>query len=161
MALNAQVNLSLLAHETSSGDLSSTLRATPASYALLLSDGTGAGQAQVAWSDSRTATDNTDSLNLQSLPDDRGTVSFSAIKAFYVANKGTKALFISGEWTTGPNSNPDESYLVVVPGGVAFFSAPTAAGYSVSSVSRLLSFISEDGTAVPYDVILVGEGSVS
>jgi len=42
MALNAQITLSILAHETSSGDLSRTLRATPANYALSLGDGTGA-----------------------------------------------------------------------------------------------------------------------
>ena len=43
MALNAQVNLSLLAHETASGDLSSTIRVTPASYAAAIGDGTPGG----------------------------------------------------------------------------------------------------------------------
>ena len=48
MALNSQINISLIAHETSSGDLSQTIRVTPASYAAALTTGTGANQAQVA-----------------------------------------------------------------------------------------------------------------
>ena len=45
MALNAQIMLSILAHETSAGDMSKTLRATPATYSASLSDGTAAYQA--------------------------------------------------------------------------------------------------------------------
>ena len=84
MALNAQIALSILAHETSIGDLSRTLRATPANYALSLTDGTGANQAQVVWSDSRTATTSNDDLTLWNLSDTRDgasvTVAFTQIK---------------------------------------------------------------------------------
>ena len=71
MALSAQINLLLMAHETSSGDLSRTLRATPASYSLAIADGTGDNQAQVVWSASRTATTSNDDLMLSALADTR------------------------------------------------------------------------------------------
>ena len=76
MPINAQVLLSVLSHESTSGDISQTLRVTPATYALSLGDGTGANQAQVAWSDSRTfPAGGEDSFAIRSLTDDRGTVS--------------------------------------------------------------------------------------
>ena len=95
MALSAQVSLSILAHETSSGDLSRTLRATPATYSVVLSDGTAAYQAQVVWSDARTLAGSSETLNLASLADTRDgasvTVTLTAVKAAYTAPYDTPA----------------------------------------------------------------------
>ena len=101
MALTAQIALSILAHETSSGDLSRTLRATPANYAIRLTDGTGANQAQVVWSDARTATTSNDDLTLWNLSDTRDgasvTVAFTQVKLVYVKNtSSTQVLRIGG-----------------------------------------------------------------
>ena len=161
MALDAQILLSILAHESSSEDISRTLRATPASYSLTLGDGTGANQAQVVWSDSRTATTSTSTINLTSLSDDRGTVAFTAIKAMYLRNTGSVAVnWNGGTWTSGPLSAPGDCLLSIPAGGCAVFAAPTAAGYAVPAGSQTIDIDASGGSAT-YEIILIGEGTVT
>lgn len=162
MALDAQILLSILAHETSSGDISRTLRATPASYSLTLADGTGANQAQVVWSDSRTtSTSSQDSLDLANLSDDRGVVSFTAIKAMYVRNAGNAAmLWDGGSWSSGPLSAPGDCAVAIQPGGCVVFIAPTATGFAVGSSPQTIDF-GASGSQTQYEIILIGEGTVT
>ena len=166
MPLNAQLTLSILAHETSSGDLSRTMRATPVSYAVSLADGTGANQAQVVWSASRTAvTGNGESLDLRSLSDTRDgaavTVSFSGIKAVYVRNThATNSLLVGGSTIGGFVGLPFASALSVPPGGAYFFSSPSDAGLAVNSNSYISRFTGSGG-ACTYDIVLIGEGTVT
>jgi len=180
MPLNAQILLSILAHESSSGDISETLRATPASYSLELTDGTGANQAQVVWSDSITMAATTHDLDLTALTDDRGTVTFTAIKAIYIANTSESANIsvqkytetdgtpaFSNAWLSGPfqtqnivsTGDVDVSFLVLNAGGAAAMFSPTAAGYSVTSSSKVLRVYAAPGAT--YDIILIGEGTVA
>lgn len=162
MALTAQIALSILAHETSSGDLSRTLRATPANYALTLTDGTGANQAQVVWSDSRTATTSNDDLNLASLADTRDgaavVVAFTQVKLVYVRNThATASLRIGG--VAGPGGFaglPPTVYMTLPPGGGYLFTAPTAAGITAGTAR----FAAESGSCT-YEVIIIGEGTVT
>lgn len=162
MALTAQIALSILAHETSSGDLSRTLRATPANYALTLTDGTGANQAQVVWSDSRTATTSNDDINLTSLADTRDgaavAVAFTQVKLVYVRNThATANLRIGGVAGLGVFAGlPVTVALTLPPGGGYLFTAPTAAGV-VAGTAR---FAAETGSCT-YDVVLIGEGTVT
>jgi hypothetical protein len=161
MALNAQILLSILAHESDAGDISQTLRATPATYALALSDGTGAGQAQVVWSDSRTATTASDSINLNSLQDDRGTVAMTAVKALYMRNSGAATMnWNGGSWLTGPFSSPDDSIVSIPAGGAMLFVAPTAAGYPVTGSPNTIDVDAFSGSTT-YDIILIGEGTIT
>lgn len=161
MALNAQILLSILAHESSSGDISQTLRATPATYSLALTDGTGANQAQVVWSDSRTATTSTSTIDLGSLQDDRGTVAMSAIKALYVRNTGAASMnWNGGSWATGPLSAPGDCAVSVPAGGAMLFVAPTAAGYPVTGSPNTIDVDTFSGSTT-YDIILIGEGTVT
>jgi hypothetical protein len=152
MALSAQITLNILAHETSSGDLSRTLRATPASYALSLADGTAASQAQVVWSDSRTLAGASETLNLSSLSDTRdgaaAIVSVVAVKALYAKNTGTATLTFAGS----PFSAGGQA---VAPGGAIAQCDPTAAGMAASGVTVTGS------VGCTYDIILIGEGSVT
>lgn len=152
MALNAQIQLSILAHETSSGGLSRTLRATPANYSLALGDGTGANQAQVAWSGTRTLAGASETLNLTSLADTRDgaavTVALSAIKSMYVKNSGTVTLTFAGApFPAGGQA--------VAPGGAVVQCDPTAAGMAASG----LTVTGSAGGA--YDLVLIGEGTVT
>lgn len=152
MALSAQITLSLLAHETDAGDLSSGLRVTPASYAIALADGTAASQAQVAWSDNRTLSGSSETLTLSSLSDVRSgatvTVTITAVKAWYVRNRGASSLALSG--APFPSAG-----LTVAAGAVAMQSDPSAAGMSASGVTVT-------GTSGGnYDILLIGEGSVA
>jgi len=166
MPLNAQILLSVLAHETASGDISRTLRATPATYALALTDGTGENQAQVVWSDSRTIpTQNTDQIDLTALPDDRGSVSFSSIKVAYIRNSGTAQLavvagaLVPNSWAGFGYADESVSEFTIMAGGAAMVSAPTATGLVVASSQRILRV---DGSAgETYDIVLIGEGTIT
>jgi hypothetical protein len=166
MPLNAQVSLSMIVHESSSTDLSQTLRATPVSYALSMADGSGANQAQVSWSSSGSATTTPTDLDLSSLPDTRGgaavTVSFTAVKAVFVRNKSaSQALNIGGPaGATASAAFPPVAYPIA-PGGCYCVVAPTEAGLAVSpSGARIARLAAASGSA-EYDVVFVGEGSVA
>jgi len=167
MALNAQILLSILAHESSSGDISQTLRATPASYSLTLGNGTGANQAQVAWSDSRTiGAGADDQLFVKSLADDRGNVDFSAIKLIYIKNTGAVLLTINGgdplPWAAGPFGLDAGSSVSVPAGGVLMLTNASAAGWAVSGALEQISFSNTSETvAGTYEIILIGEGTVT
>jgi hypothetical protein len=167
MALNAQIILSILAHETSAGDLSRTLRATPASYALSLTDGTGANQSQIVWSDSRTVTTSSDDLRLKTLADTRdgavAVVAFSNIKLVYVRNTSASATLAIGGATgvTAFAGLPIGVPLQIAPGGCYLYSCPgpdgATAGVGIETVAR---FAAVSGSC-SYDIILIGEGSVT
>lgn len=165
MALDAQILLSIVAHETSSGDISRTLRATPASYSLILSNGTGANQAQVVWSDSRTIeADGEDTPNVAGLADDRGTVAFTAVKLIYIRNSGTVPLNLigNGDWATGPQKLPDTSNYEIPAGGCWLATNPTAAGWSVGASPKYITIQNQSGsTAATYEIVLIGEGTVT
>jgi hypothetical protein len=169
MALNAQILLSILAHESSSGDISQTLRATPATYSLALGNGTGANQAQVVWSDSRTVpAGGQDTIPLRTLTDDRGSVSFTAVKAMYIRNTSQSSIQLAlGEslqeaWTSGPGyavdgNNYGETNIAT--GGCLFFSDPTAGGAVVPQNEDTIYINGSAGAT--YEIILIGEGAAT
>lgn len=162
MALSAQLSLSVVAHETSSGDLSKQVRVTPAVYASLLSDGTGANQSQVAFSAAASIQDNFDNgYAFSSMADDRGTVSMTAVKVIYFKNTGSVSLDLgkSGNWTLGPFTA--ERGCIVPPGGCVVLVAPTAAGWSTSEAGATILVFNDAATAGSYDIVLIGEGTVS
>jgi hypothetical protein len=167
MALNAQILLSILAHESSSGDISQTLRATPATYSLTLGNGTGANQAQVAWSDSRTIdAGGEDSLNFQSLPDDRGTVSFSAIKLLYLRNTHASnsltlvaGVSLANSWTSLGWSDEAVGETNLQPESAVMLANGSASGMLVSSSDKMLYLRGTTNTT--YEIILIGEGTVT
>lgn len=152
MALNAQVTFSLLAHETSSGDLSRTLRATPATYAAAIGDGTGANKAQLAWSDARTLSGASESLNLASLADTRDgaavTATITSVKVVYIKNTGASSLTFSGGPLTG-------SGVVLAAGGFCVLADTSAAGMAAGTITVA------GAAAATYEIVIVGEGSVS
>lgn len=159
MALTAQVALSILAHETSSGDLSRTLRATPANYALTLTDGTGANQAQVVWSDSRTLAGSSEALNVKALEDTRDgaavTVSFSAIKLAYIRNSSANQILLYGL----PIGLTVGAVLALKAGGALLQVAPTAEGLVTETGTQTITVAADAGTT--YDIVLIGEGTVT
>lgn len=150
MGLDAQILLSILAHESSSGDISRTLRATPATYSLILTDGTSANQAQVVWSDSRTLAGSTDALDATALTDDRGTVNLSALKAVYIKNTSTATL------TATPSAAAafGGTYHIRAGGAVSAF-ASDATGMA----SGTLTVAGSAGQT--YEIVLIGEGTVT
>jgi hypothetical protein len=158
MALDAQILLSILAHETSSGDISQTLRVTPATYSLALSDGTGDNQAQVVWSDSGVATSGGVAISLVSVADTAvgspRTIQFTGVKCIYVRNKGSLGIAVTSSGMAGfPSSG-----LNVLRGGAVVLAAPSTDGYAPSGLGYSLTLTGQD---VPYDIILIGEGTVT
>jgi hypothetical protein len=153
MPLSAQLALSFLSHESSSGDLARTMRVTPATYALALSDGSGANKAQVAWSDARTLSGASDTLNLASLADTRdgaaAVVTITAAKAIYVKNTHSS---ISLAFSGGPLT---ASGVVLASGGVCFLCNASAAGLGAGTISVAGS------AGATYEIVIVGEGSVA
>jgi hypothetical protein len=152
MAFSAQVSLSILAHEASSSDLSQTLRVTPASYAISVTNGTSANQSQVAWSDNRTLSGSPQALNLSALPDVRdgvnATVTLTAVKLWYVRNRGASSIALAG--APFPAGG-----ITVAAGAAAMQSDPSAAGMAATGVTVTGS------NGGSYDILLVGNGSVA
>lgn len=150
MALNAQILLSILAHESSSGDISQTLRATPATYSLTLGNGTGANQAQVVWSDSRTLSGSSETLDASSLTDDRGSVTMTALKAVYVKNSSTATLTF-----TPASAAAFGGTQHVRAGGAALAVAADATGMAAGNL------VVAGGAGQTYEIILIGEGTIT
>jgi len=173
MALDAQILLSILAHETSSGDISRTLRATPASYSLILGDGTGANQAQVVWSDARTiGAGGYEDLNFQALTDDRGTVALTTLKLIYLKNTSGAGSISLGTLFDVPYTRPANAFFhtplssdalgagyQVRPGGLVVAADPGAAGYLVSASAK--NFRVSGASGATYEIVLIGEGTVT
>lgn len=150
MSLDSQITLSVLTHESSAGDIARGLRVTPVFYAASLSDGTGAGQAQVTWSDARTLAGSTETLNLASLADTRDgasvVVAITSAKVLYIKNTGASSLAFSG----GPVGNAS-----LAAGGVFVIADTSAAGMGAGSIAVTGS------TGGTYEIVIVGEGSAS
>jgi hypothetical protein len=170
MPLNAQVAVSIVAHETAASDLSRAMRVTPATYAMLFTDGTAANQAQVVWSSSATATSTPTDLNLASLPDTRDgaavTVTFTSVKAVYVRNKSDTVVIDIGTSSLGTAASrvfPITQHRLM-PGGVYFVAAPSeegiAIGANTSRIARIATSIINEGAA-NYDIVFIGEGTVA
>ena len=168
MPINAQVLLSVLSHKSTSGDISQTLRVTPATYALSLGDGTGANQAQVAWSDSRTfPAGGEDSFAIRSLTDDRGTVSITAVKVLYIKNTGSEQITIraggalqeswDGLGYSNDTGEPGETTLKA--GAAIILADPTAAGIPANSSADTIYLQAAPGAT--YDIVLIGEGTIT
>ncbi len=153
--------LSILAHETSTGDLSKTLRATPASYALTLTDGTGANQAQVVWSFSGAFDDEYFFCGegFTNFADSRGNVNFSSIKTIYIKNTGTTPFntLLKTDWSTGPTNTPDSGGIEVKPGAVLFMCRSDATGWSTAGGYLGVS----SDTNGSCEVVLIGEGTIT
>lgn len=164
MDLTAQILLQIAAVETSTADLSATVTTTNISRAISFATGTGANQAQLAWSDSRTVDGlGDDTPDLSALPDARGTVTFTAVKLIYIRNTGTMPIVWdgNGDWDTGPQKTPDTSSYEIPPGGIYLASNPSAAGWSVGAASEYLTIVNDNATAAAYDILLIGEGSIA
>lgn len=158
MPLNAQISLSIIAHESTSGDISRQMRVTQAIYAAMLTDGTGANQAQVVWSATETANEGGDyTLVFSSLIDDRGVVSITALKLMYVKNTGAEILQVfPANWSNGPI----EGIINLLPGAAVTLVCTTAAGWPTTSAGASL-VIEPPSQASTVEVVFIGEGTIT
>ena len=158
MPLNAQISLSIIAHESTAGDISRQMRVTPAIYAAMLTDGTGANQAQVVWSATEAIGEAADYTPVfSSLVDDRGLVTITALKLMYVKNSGTSVLQLSpANWSTGPFAGS----ITLPPGSAVTFVCPTASGWATTSNNASL-VIEPPDQAGTVEVVFIGEGTIT
>lgn len=173
MPLNAQVAVSIVAHESAVGDLSRTMRVTPATYAMLFTDGTGANQAQVVWSKTGTAgAIGSADFVMNALPDTRDgaavTVAFTTVKAVYVRNTSASGTLSVGLLGIGPAfpGFPAGSPLQIAPGGVYCVVSPGDSGFAATmTVNNVTSGLTARLTAASgsptYEVMFIGEGAVT
>jgi len=162
VTLNANILFSLVANETDAGDYAKDVRTTKVEYFKELTDGTGANQAQIAWSDSGTFDNDYFPLGVGfTFTDERGSGSFSAIKFFYVKNTGSQdfSILSPADWPNGPLFAPTSpAGLHLKPGGAVAYFAPDAAGWPTAGST--FGFSTGEGVAA-YEVILIGEGTIT
>lgn len=149
MSLSAEVLASVVARETGTGDLVVNSRFTKYDFFREFADGTGADQAQVVYSDNRTAASGSFTVLLSAISDTRNgasvLVNFTAVKCIMVKNThATHTITLSGAFSG-----------VVKPGGVFLLVDPSAAGASPSSL------FFETTAGATYDLVVIGEGTVT
>lgn len=149
MSLTADVLLSLYADESGGGDIHASRRSTRYNYARQFTTGTGADQAEIVYSDARTAPSGSFTILLTAISDTRNgqsvTVNFSAVKAILIRNThATNSIFFSGAFTA-----------TVKPGGAFAIVDPTAAGVPGSSLGVTTT------TGTTFDIVIIGEGAVN
>ena len=143
MSIEGRINIDCLFHDNSSSNLSSSLRVASATYSIEITNGSTA-----------------DEIFLQSLSDDRGNLSLTAVKAIYIRNKSaTNTLRVSVDNWTSLDSVLLPFNLVLLAGGVCVYTNPTATGWTTIAGSALSIIAAAEGQSVEYDILLVGEGT--
>lgn len=163
MTLNANILLSLVANETDAGDYAKDVRTTKVEYFKELTDGTGANQATLVWSDAGSFDDIYYPTGIGfTISDERGAGAFSSIKMIYIRNVGdiNMSWIVASEWSTGPVSSASgASEIAIKPGGALLYIAPDSDGWLTSGGRLALGCDPE--LFASYEVVLIGEGTIT
>lgn len=166
MSLSATVKASISARDTRTLDLGSGVSDVAVALSTAFTDGAGAGQCDVLFSDQRTiAASSNEDLDLSgSLEHDGQAAVFARIKAIIIkaASGNTNNVRL-----TRPASNGVPLFLAasdgidIQPGGVFAWMAPSAAGVAVTAGTGDLINIanSSSGSGVTYDILILGAAS--
>lgn len=130
-----------------------------------LVNGTGAGQADLLWSDTRTlAASASESLDLAGVLIDAlgSTLTFARVKGLLVTAAAGNAndVVVGGAAANafvGPFADATDK-VKVKPGGMVAFFSPTATSYPVTAATadQLQVANSGAGTSVSYDIVIIG-----
>lgn len=164
-ALAASLALSLIATFNQSSDVGSVNQEVKFVPNYVFTDGTGANQARILFSDTRTlsasATENLDLAGV--LTDVFGNViTFDKIKAIIVtaaaANTNNVVFGGAASAQAAPWFGDVADTVVIRPGGCLCLVAPDATGYDVTATTADLLKIanSSSGTPVTYTIVLIG-----
>lgn len=167
MPLSAVIKSSVAITQTGVGDVESATSQVNESSALTYSDGSGAGQANVQWSDDRTiAASGSENLDLAgSLANLLGTAVFARVKYIKIvanANNTNKVTF------SQPASNGLAGIFLaagdgvsIPPGGKFEWGDPGATGVAVTAGTGDLLTVANSGggTSVTYRIIIIGASS--
>lgn len=141
-------------------DLVDVVDSTPIVQAVSLANGTGSGQANCYWRDTRTvAASGTDTLDLTSLPlnvyGGTSTLNLSSLKLVYVRNKSATSNLLY-------YLNSQDSSFVITAGGLFLWTSPVVAPVgdppaNLITISGIEIVIDNLGTsAADYEIVLAG-----
>lgn len=130
-------------------------------YNQALANGKGSGKAQAHWHDRRTLAESaSEDLDLSALPGPHGTVSFTALKVIIVrvATETAGAKISVGPASATPFA---EVSATLGPNGILPVGNPVD-GWTVTANTNDLLKVANTGTGpVTYDIVLIGEGSIT
>jgi hypothetical protein len=163
MTLNATISAGVSATQTNPLDLFTPSGKLAKQFSTLLTSGTGSGQADKLFTDTRTVTaSGTDALDLAgSLTDAYGsTLTFVKIKFVLITAASTNTNNVR---LNRPSSNGVPLFLAagdgidILPGGAFLWCAPGAGVTVTASTGDLLNCDnSSSGSSVTYDIIIGG-----
>ncbi|MBO4272384.1 hypothetical protein [Microbispora triticiradicis] len=167
MAFDAQFFAQFAANYTNPLDLTTVSSPVSFSQQINFAQGSGAGQADMMWSDTRTvAASSTDAIDLAgSLTGPFGTTAtFARIKGVIVRAAAGNTNNVN---VVTPSSNGTPLFLAasdgiaVKPGGLFVWIDPSAGGVAVTAgTGDLLNLVnSGGGTSVTYDIYIIGASS--
>lgn len=164
MTLATTITASIKATQSGTPDLGTSIAALDKTVKILLADGVLANQATKVFADTRTlaasATENID-VNGVLFDSFNTAVTLTAVKALLIAAKSTNTnnVIVGGAASNGLLGifNDPTDKIIVKPGGAFLWCAPaTGATVTPATGDILLVANSAGGTAVDYDIIVIG-----
>lgn len=166
MSLTSSLSAAVGFSQSSALDLGTATLPVSVRQAVQLASGTGAGQADVAFSDRRTlAVSGTEDLDLAgSLVGPYGaTLTFAKIKGLYIraADANTNNVVVGNAAANGWATLLSATGTVTLRPGAAFLAmagSADATGYAVTAATADLLHVANSGagTSVTYDVVIIG-----
>lgn len=165
MSLTASLQAAIAYTQTSTAGPAELAAKNPGSSPVLLADGTGANQADLVYSGTRTlSASGSEELDLAGGLEDAfgATLTFAKIKGILIkaASGNTNNVVVGGAASNafqGPFGATNDT-IAVKPGGQFLISAPNAAGWPVTAgTGDLLKIANSSGTTgVTYDIVIIG-----
>lgn len=161
MTLTTKANIRVSTSLSNPLDLVTPVAPQMFSYLLDMTSGVGLNQADKVWSDRRTvAASTTDSLDLAGSLTDALGVAFTParVKGIILRNRGVQNLALTRPASNGvPWLTAAGDAIIVVPGGLQLWLAPTAAGIAVTAATGdLIDVVNGAGVSVDYDMVIIG-----
>jgi hypothetical protein len=163
MALSGSISIAWNLTEQVDTDLRSGLSPLNASWTWNVATGTGSGQADKIWSDTRSlGASATEDLDLSGvLTDLFGTVTFAKMKAFAIRSAAANLNNINVSRPAGATGVPwflaVSDGFVLTPGGMFLYALPQTGITVTNSTADLITITNAAGTnTVSYDVVIVG-----
>jgi hypothetical protein len=161
MTLTTTANLRVQTTLTNPLDLVTPSAPQMFQYLLEMTSGVGLNQADAVWSDRRTvAASTTDSLDLAGSLETALGVAFTParIKGLILRNRGVQNLALTRPAAAGvPWLTAAGDAIIIVPGGINIWFAPSAAGIAVTATTAdLIDVVNGAGVSVDYDIVIIG-----
>jgi hypothetical protein len=163
MALSGSLKASLNFTQTAAPGLGSASNVVTESITISFTDGTGANQLNVLWSDIRTLTATSETLDINGILTSAygATVSLLRVKGIYVRNTSTtngNNLLVGGAasnaWATLFGDVTDK--FQVLPSGVLLAGGPLATGYAVTAGTADQLKVDSGSATITYRIALLG-----